>query len=240
MLSKCFQCNFIRNQIHIKTFRTSSRIFGESKQNSASETTQNVSKSRQKTLLDAIKEHTKHVSIESISEKESVRTLLKVQKVTHEISADFKMIYKFPYIHYFSLINRLKVYHTVISAVASVGVIVLSVTGIVSPGTVATTIGVAISGCFFFYSLGFATARFIGFIYFNENTNTVQIAYVDFWGRRRDVQVPVNDIIPQTELPESIANKVWHPIVRYSSKETLRLQLQVGKIFDLEALNKIL
>ncbi|XP_066140435.1 transmembrane protein 186 isoform X2 [Euwallacea fornicatus] len=233
MLSKCLQCNFIRNQIYIKSFRTSSYIFDESQQKS-------TPKPKQKTLFDAIKQHTKNVLIEFKPEKESVQTLLRVQKVTHEISADFKMIYKFPYIHYFGLINRLKIYQTVISIAASIGVAGLGAMGIISSELVTATIGVAMSGCLFFHSLGFVTARFIGIIYFNENTNMIQIAYVDFWGRRRDVQMPVNDIIPRTELPESKINKVWHPLVRYSSKEILKLQLQIGKTFDLDALNKIL
>lgn len=64
-------------------------------------------------------------------------------------------------------------------------------------------------GCLMFYSLGYVMSRFIGFIYYNKKTDVARIAYVDFWGRRRDIEVPVSDIIPQGDEPVRLFSQLF-------------------------------
>jgi len=56
------------------------------------------------------------------------------------VPVDFKLVYKFSLVRYFALVNRLKLYHTISSAVASTAVSGLYLSGIVPETVLNTTV----------------------------------------------------------------------------------------------------
>lgn len=70
-------------------------------------------------------------TIEDLPQKESLNTILRTQ-IAKNVPADFKMVYKFPEIKYFGLVNRLKAYYTVFSVVIPAGNAILCSSGFLS------------------------------------------------------------------------------------------------------------
>lgn len=73
----------------------------------------------------------------------------------------------------------------------------------------------------------------VGFIYYNEKTDEVKLAYVNYWGKRKDAIIKGEDIIPISSSPPSRSN--WDLFVslrRYSTDESWKLALKHGQILD--------
>ncbi|KAK5640698.1 hypothetical protein RI129_009245 [Pyrocoelia pectoralis] len=148
-------------------------------------------------------------------------------------------IYKFSYIRGVSMINRLKFYHSAVSVVTVPSSLVLYALNLVNSDIVLTTIGIAISGCAFFYSMGCVTNNIIGIMYVNDNKTTLKIAYTDFWGRRKDVQIPMKDNVPSSDIPTSFTDNFYWKFKNLSVPHTLKISTKYGDVFDKEMFYKI-
>ncbi|KAJ8979414.1 hypothetical protein NQ317_015846 [Molorchus minor] len=168
----------------------------------------------------------------------SLLTVKYKQNENHE--KNFVPVYKFPYIVPFSLINRLKVYQTVLTVTSIPGIVILNQLNYVSSGYVDFTAALGISGCLSLYSLGFLTNKFVGFIYYDEGNDVARLSYIDFWGKRKDIDVPAKDLVPISELPTTPLDGLFLTVRRFSTKDTLRLTLRYGIILDKEKIKKIL
>ncbi|XP_060523333.1 transmembrane protein 186 [Cylas formicarius] len=143
-------------------------------------------------------------------------------------------VYNFPYIRPFTVVNRLKLYQTVLTGISVPGGAILSQLGCVSWDTAQSTTLLGVSACVMLYGIGFLTTKFIGFIYYNPETDSVKLAYGDFWGRRKDLVMPRSDVMPLSELPTTPLDKLFVTFRRYNSKETLKLDMRFGVILDAE------
>ncbi|KAL1494161.1 hypothetical protein ABEB36_009805 [Hypothenemus hampei] len=215
MVFRCKQCWFYKKEIirqNVRTLSFSNSLFNSS---TGDEKVRNI--------------------------KNTVLDIIEPQHGVHEIPKDYKTIYKFPLIKYFGLVNRLKVYHTVATVASSIGSTTLLSFELITTDFYITLNGIGLAGCLMFYSLGFAANKFIGFIYYNEKSEMIRVAYVDFWGRRQDVEIPSKDVVPRSEVSEMLLiSKPWHSFKTYSGSHKLKLQLEKGIILDSNALNKIL
>lgn len=64
---------------------------------------------------------------------------------------------------------------------------------------------------------------------------------MDYWGKRKEIVVPVNDIMPLSEIPINfIGHYIYKPFQLYSGGKRLKLSSMPGAIVDEEKLNKIL
>lgn len=89
------------------------------------------------------------------------------------------------------------------------------------------------------YTFGTLANKFIGYVYVHKTENTVKIAYIDFWGRRKDELVPIADIVPLSELAVSFTDPLYLKLKRYSTKDTLKVNLKAGIILDEKQFNKV-
>ncbi|KAF7267537.1 hypothetical protein GWI33_019243 [Rhynchophorus ferrugineus] len=94
--------------------------------------------------------------------------------------------------------------------------------------------------CAALLSTGYFINNLIGYIYYNQKTETAKISYVDFWGKRKNIEIPVVDIVPICDTKPSIHDKLFISIQRYSTKDTLKLNLNYGVIYDTDKFQKIL
>lgn len=88
-----------------------------------------------------------------------------------------------------------------------------------------------IAGCITLYSIGHLTKNLIGFIYFNNKEQLIKIAYIDFWGTRKDIVCPTSDI----QLKHKSENKpslLGVSIVKLSTDEVFLMNLKYGIILD--------
>lgn len=98
---------------------------------------------------------------------------------------------------------------------------------------------IGISGCVLFYSIGYFLNNFVGFVYINNEEKTVKLSYIDFWGKRKDEIVKMEDIVPMCDLTRSVTDSLYLKVKRYSMKDTLKLNLQLGHILDESSFNKV-
>lgn len=166
------------------------------------------------------------------------RSLNSAIKVNENLEK-YTPIYKFPYIRGVSIINRLKFYQSVVSVLSIPSSLVLCTLNLVNSDVALTTIGIAISGCTFFYSMGYITNNVIGIMYINGNKTKLKIAYVDFWGRRKDVFIPMKDNVPSSEIPTSFTDHVYWKFKNSSIPNTLKISTRYGNVFDKEVFYKI-
>lgn len=65
------------------------------------------------------------------------------------------------------------------------------------------------------------------------------MAYVDYWGKRVDVYIDSNDIIPFSEQPRSVLQNLYMNISRYSTKDELKVNLQFAEILNKDKFTKL-
>lgn len=94
--------------------------------------------------------------------------------------------------------------------------------------------------CLALYTLGLLANRFIGFIYYNASTDLLKLAYLDFWGRRRETEIPAKDIIPVSEVETNFKDKIYIILRRYSTKDTFRISTRYGIILEKDIMKQLL
>lgn len=73
----------------------------------------------------------------------------------------------------------------------------------------------------FFYNL-------IGFIYVCPKIEKIRISYLDFWGKRKETQIAIDDLI----LPANRRALITIPIRIKSAKEILQLRVKGGEVLE--------
>lgn len=130
IITKCIQCNRPKNIaiVSVRHMQKSAVFLNEKKDNFG-----------KKKILEQIKEHKEKSS--SLKEGLTKNYILDVLRnpPSEPVPVDFKLVYKFPLVRYFALINRLKLYHTISSVVASTAVSGLYLSGIVPEDAFNTT-----------------------------------------------------------------------------------------------------
>lgn len=147
---------------------------------------------------------------------------------------NYQMIYKFPYIVQCRTVSRLKIYQTAITSIAIPVAGYLTHVGTVDiQGFLATasigglaTVMLVVMGEFF--------RRLVGIIYYNPSEDSVKISHLSFWGNRKDIYVPLDDIVPLTDTDDNPMD-IYVKLLRYSKpKSKLYLSLKFGGILDSE------
>jgi hypothetical protein len=161
-----------------------------------------------------------------------------IKQLSNIKQSDFRTVYKFPYVRGVGLINRLKLYQTALTSVTVPGVTVLNQLGVTSSDSVLFTGIIGLLGIIPLYILGYFSNRLVGIVYLNEKENLVKLAYLDFWGKRKELVVPANDIVPFSEAPASFIDPLYLTVRQFTSKYTLKLCSKYG-IVDVKGFNKV-
>ncbi|KAL3272864.1 hypothetical protein HHI36_014325 [Cryptolaemus montrouzieri] len=101
-------------------------------------------------------------------------------------SNNYVTVYKFPYIRHVAAFNKLKIYQSILAPLGFSTSLFLVEQGVVGSEIVSTVASLGISLCILLFGLGVLTDKFIGFVYYDEKKEYVKIAYVDYWGRRKE------------------------------------------------------
>lgn len=71
----------------------------------------------------------------------------------------------------------------------------------------------------------------VGFIYLNREKELMKIAYIDFWGNRKDIVSSISDIQMKSK-PKSVQSIFGSLYVQKSTEETYRINLRFGEVLD--------
>lgn len=62
----------------------------------------------------------------------------------------------------------------------------------------------------------------------------VILSYVNYWGKRRDLEVSLNEVIPISDNSISGTDFLYRKVMFSSQKQSLKINLQLGRITDME------
>ena len=83
-----------------------------------------------------------------------------------------------------------------------------------------------------------ATNNCAGFIYIDENLEDVKISVIDFWGKRVDHILKIDDIVPYTEN-KPIPYDLFLNIRNHVNKKKIKIFHTMGRVYDEGAFTKI-
>ncbi|KAL6262327.1 hypothetical protein P5V15_007418 [Pogonomyrmex californicus] len=153
---------------------------------------------------------------------------------------DYKVIYIFPSIKQVCALNVVKNRFTVLSGVAAPVLIGLKYTNILSFETSISLLLAGILMVIWLHTLGIFCNRLIGYIYFKADEQKVILSYIDYWGKRIDLMVPVNEITPLSENPRSITDPLYRKVIISSQKKKLKINTKIGQITDINNFTYVL
>ncbi|XP_075035935.1 transmembrane protein 186 [Mixophyes fleayi] len=152
---------------------------------------------------------------------------------TEDDTKNFNLIYKFPGIQYCRAISRLKLLQTTLTVLLIPPIYYYYLQGQLSQFTVVYFTGTAVFAGFMLYSLSYYLRRIIGMIYVDDDVTTLKVSYLTFWGNRRNLFVPVEDVKKLSETGDGKRELIFQ-FGRYSSPDVLYFTTRFGQILDRE------
>lgn len=150
-----------------------------------------------------------------------------------DLSKTYTNIYKFPYIVHARVFSRLKIAQTIFT-VALIPTMGLAVWMDYAPTTVFEySLSIASFACIMLYVISYYLRRLIGIIALNGTGDTIKVSHLNFWGRREDFYVPVEQVIPIAQY-EARVDDAYIPFLRYDDKEKYYMSLRWGGVLDTE------
>ncbi|XP_069590100.1 transmembrane protein 186 isoform X1 [Ranitomeya imitator] len=148
-------------------------------------------------------------------------------------STKFTLIYKFPGIRYCRVVSRMKLLQTTLTILVLPPVYYFYLQGQLSQFAAVYCTGVTLFAGFMLYGMSYYLRRIIGMLYVDEDLKTVKVSYMTFWGNRRNILVPINDV---KQLSETGDNKgeILRQFARYSDPHILYFTTRYGLVLDRE------
>jgi len=153
-------------------------------------------------------------------------------------SQQFTVFYRFPYITTARFISRLKLYQTGFVVLAVPPAVYYYNIGAIDLGP---CVGVAAASTLALVMLYFFAnffQRVVGLVALSGDQSLVRLSHLTFFGGRNDVIVPVDDIVPLSDVSER-RNDIFVKVRRYSTSDTLYMSLLYGHIENAETFQKV-
>ncbi|GFT87940.1 transmembrane protein 186 [Trichonephila clavipes] len=140
-------------------------------------------------------------------------------------------IYYFPYIRIAAVLNRLKLYQTAFTVANFPLSVIMYNNGLMELQSVQIVSGCAALACGTLYFITSFFRRLVGIISISKDQKLIKISHLTFWGRKRDLIVPLEDIVPLTD-GSCNPNEVYIKLLRFSTEDILYFTLKFGNILD--------
>jgi len=157
---------------------------------------------------------------------------------TDHAAVQFTRFYRFPHIRWVRGLARLKIYQTAATVVMLPPMCYGYANGMVSLPSVQAAFAVATFAGVMLYGISGYTRNFIGMLSLNKTEDMVQISHLTFWGKRRDIYAPVEDVVPLADMSEN-PKDIYVKLCRYSTTDVLYFTLRAGGIEDMSKFVKV-
>ncbi|CAD7011333.1 unnamed protein product [Ceratitis capitata] len=148
-------------------------------------------------------------------------------------TTEWTTIYRLPLIRLAAGFQRLKIYQGLFTTIALPISFGLSQVGHISPSSVAIVGSIGVSGLVTLSLFSLLIRNLIGFIYINNELDKVKVAYVDFWGKRCESIIDINDLDVDWSKARPTAFNIYQKIRLYSDKNQMyKLMLNYGVIVE--------
>ncbi|XP_050460158.1 transmembrane protein 186 [Cataglyphis hispanica] len=155
-------------------------------------------------------------------------------EITSTRFPDYKIIYSFPYIKYASTINMVKHKITLFTAAVVPVIVGFYLTDTVSLDTATSAIASGVITTVWLHSLGILCNNLIGYVYMKLDKQKIILSYVDYWGKRIDMETAIDEIIPISDNPISITDFLYKKVMFFSQKQRLKINMKLGQIIDMD------
>lgn len=146
---------------------------------------------------------------------------------------EWRPIYRLPLIRLVAAFNRLKIYQAFVTVAGTPVAIALESAGQVSGDVLGIYAAIGVSGLMTLSLASYVSTNIIGFIYINDHQDQLKLAYVDFWGRRKELLVDIEDLLPDWEPKSRRRLGFYQPIcLRTDKKQRYKLLHRFGVITD--------
>ncbi|CAM4654973.1 unnamed protein product [Leuciscus chuanchicus] len=153
-------------------------------------------------------------------------------------SREFNLMYAFPAIKGLRALSRLKLMQTGITVVLLPAVYYLYLQGQASGMLVSYTTGIAVFAGFMLYSISHYVRRVVGMMYLDSTQTVLKVSHLTFWGHRRDVYVPVSDVMTLGDSGDTKGEPILC-LKRFSSSDTMYFSTRLGRVVDRNAFEKV-
>ncbi|ALC42136.1 CG4627 [Drosophila busckii] len=126
----------------------------------------------------------------------------------NSLLTEWRPIYRLPLIRLIAAFNRLKIYQAVLTAAGAPILFGLQQAGHITSDVFGIYATLGISGVVTLTLGSMAASNLIGFIYINDQEDMLKLAYVDFWGRRQEQLVEIDQIKPAWEQRISFYQRI--------------------------------
>ncbi|KAM4026434.1 transmembrane protein 186-like isoform 1-T2 [Anomaloglossus baeobatrachus] len=148
-------------------------------------------------------------------------------------STKFTLIYKFPAIRYCKVVSRLKIMQTTMTLLILPPIYYYYLQGQLSQFTVVYCTGAALFAGAMLYGLSYYLRRIIGMLYVDDDLTTLKVSYLTFWGKRRNILVPIDDVKRFSETGDT-KGEILRQFARYSNPNILYFTTRYGLVLDRE------
>jgi hypothetical protein len=90
---------------------------------------------------------------------------------------------------------------------------------------------------FSLFLFGWVATRTICYMYTTVECDRAILTHIDFWGRRRDIQLDTRDIVPINDI--ETPDKTILPFKRYSTDDKMYYSIRIGHILDRPRFNRL-
>eukprot|EP00088_Acartia_fossae_P055561 TRINITY_DN6447_c0_g1_i6.p1 TRINITY_DN6447_c0_g1~~TRINITY_DN6447_c0_g1_i6.p1 ORF type:complete len:274 (-),score=15.90 TRINITY_DN6447_c0_g1_i6:384-1205(-) len=115
-------------------------------------------------------------------------------------------VFRFPYIVPMYIACRMKIYQTILTALAVPTAAGLTSTGVLSPSAFGFITGYSVIATGTLFIFGEIFRRTIGFIYLSPDKAEIIISHMNWWGKREDIRCLICDIVPPEDINEEVSD----------------------------------
>ena len=164
---------------------------------------------------------------------------------------EWDVVFRLPSIRYLGLISRLKIAHAGLMAASSVPAYRAYQAGTLDSLETGAAAVAIVSATGALYALSWFVRRVVGLLAVSQNKDRVRISHLTFWGRRRDVVLPMLALHPPLQgltedQQKAITDKLFVPLdfatqdPQAPNQVTFLLPLNHGRIHDPELVHRFL
>ncbi|XP_028826654.1 transmembrane protein 186 [Denticeps clupeoides] len=159
-------------------------------------------------------------------------------QATRRQAPAFSAIYAFPAIRLLRGLSRLKLLQTGLTGVLLPPVYYLHLAGQAPPSLAAYSTGVALLAAATLYPVSHCVRRVVGMMYLDRDGTTLRVSHLTFWGRRKDVYVPVSDVMTLGDAGDAPGELILR-LRRYSRPGAMYFSPRLGRVLDPEAFRRV-
>ena len=98
--------------------------------------------------------------------------------------------------------------------------------------------GTATFASFMLWVISRACMRVAGYLSLSLDGSTLRVSHLDFWGKRKDSFIPVEEVMPLGDTAETI-NDTYMKLIQHDSKDVYYYSLRYGRLKDRDAFETV-